>query len=205
MIPQRKNRKEEILQAASLYFAQHGYYGATLSGIAELVGLTEPGLLHYFPSKVKLLQAVLDYRDRIDREKYRILMIQDGAPLLDALKALVAANQKRPGLVQLFTVMVAESITIDHPSHNFFVHRYRQIKGDLVEYLKGYFQEAGLREDVDFAQLAAVIFAVMDGLQVQWLLDPENVDMTTAIELFIAMVQAYLGISEKSELGSDPV
>jgi len=193
MIPQRRNRKEEVLQAASAFFAQHGFHGATLSGIAKSVGLTEPGLLHYFPSKVELLQAVLDYRDQVDREKYRLLIAEDGAPLLDALQALVAANQHRPGLVQLFTVMVAESITVDHPSHDFFVHRYRKIKGDLFEYLSGYFEGEGLRPDVDLAQLGAVIFSVMDGLQIQWLLDPENVDMRAAFELFVAMVQAYLG------------
>lgn len=193
MSSQRRNRKSEILQYASEHFAQHGFRGATLSSIADSVGLTEPGLLHYFPSKVELLQEVLAYRDRTDREKYQAIIAQDAAPLLDALQDLVAANQHRPGLVQLFTVMVAESITADHPSHDFFVQRYRKIKGDLFEYLSGYFQREGLHQDVDLAQLAAVIFAVMDGLQVQWLLDPENVNMTAAFELFTAMVQAYLG------------
>lgn len=193
MKPQRRNRKEEILQYASEHFAQHGFHGATLSGIAESVGLTEPGLLHYFSSKVELLQDVLAYRDRTDRKKYQAIMTQEGTELLDALQELGAANQHRPGLVQLFTVMVGESITAEHPSHEFFVRRYQKIKGELVEYLHDHIKNEGLWEDVDLPQLTAVIFAVMDGLQIQWLLDPEKVQMTAAFELFISMVQAYLG------------
>lgn len=198
MKPQRRNRKEEILQYASEHFAQHGFHGATLSGIAESVGLTEPGLLHYFPSKVELLQGVLAYRDQADREKYQAIMTQEGTQLFDALQELVAANQHRPGLVQLFTVMVGESITAEHPSHEFFVRRYHKIKRELGQYLKDHVKGEGLREDVDLSQLAAVIFAVMDGLQIQWLLDPEKVHMTAAFELFISMVETYLGSSGRA-------
>jgi AcrR family transcriptional regulator len=192
MKPQRKNRKEAILQVASQQFAQHGFHGATLSAIAEAVGLTEPGLLHYFPSKVELLQGVLDYRDQADKSKYLAIMEQEEFSLFIALQDLVTVNQQRPGLVQLFTVMVGESINKDHPSHDFFVQRYRDLRKAMLNYFAQNARGEGFRADVDLEQLVMLIIAVLDGLQIQWLLDPDNVSMVRAFELFCSAIQAYL-------------
>lgn len=192
MTSQRKNRKEEILQVASEQFTQHGFHGATLSAIAEAVGLTEPGLLHYFPSKVDLLQGVLDYRDQVDKSKYLDIMEQEKLSLFGALQDLVTINQQRPGLVQLFTVMVGESINQEHPSHDFFVQRYRALRKVLVDFFEQDAVSEGFEADVDLEQLVVLILAVLDGLQIQWLLDPEQVNMTKAFELFCSAIQAYL-------------
>ena len=193
MSRQRRNRKEEILQTAAEQFALHGYHGATLSKIAEAVDLTEPGLLHYFPNKEQLLQEVLDYRDQQDLAKYQVLLEDKHALLFEVLQDLVEANQRKPGLVQLFTVMVGESINPTHPSHDFFVNRYQIVKDMMIKYLQAYCKQEGLRENVDLTQLTVLIIAIMDGLQIQWLLDQENFEMTAAFRLFTKMMQAYLG------------
>ena len=44
-----RNRREEILRAALDVFAERGYRGASLALVAERVGLTQQGLLHYAP------------------------------------------------------------------------------------------------------------------------------------------------------------
>jgi AcrR family transcriptional regulator len=192
MKPQRRNRKDEILHIASEHFAQHGFHGATLSAIAEAVGLTEPGLLHYFPSKVDLLQGVLDSRDQADKAKYLAILEQEKLSLFSALQDLVTVNQQRPGLVQLFTVMVGESINQEHPSHDFFVQRYRALRKAMIDFYEHDEAGEGCKENINLEQLAVLILAVLDGLQVQWLLDPENVSMVRAFELFCSAIQAYL-------------
>ena len=190
MIRQRRNRKEEVLQTAAAHFAQHGFHGATLSAIADVVGLTEPGLLHYFPSKAALLQGVLDYRDEKDKEKYLTILDQNKGALFDALSDLVVSNQERLGLVQLFTVMVGESINTDHPSHDFFVTRYRNTKALLKGYLQQIQDEnSDPLSNAELEKLSALILAVMDGLQIQWLLDPNSIDMSACFELFLRILQ----------------
>ena len=188
----RRDRREEILQEASKLFGIHGFRGTSLALIAEAVDLTEPGLLHYFPSKVILLQSVLAYRDQQDEKKYTELFQLDNYSQLDIFKALedlVAENENRPGLVRLFTVLVGESIREDHPSHEYFVNRYEQIR----EAFKGYLSDVQqISPDVDIDQLSALVFAVMDGLQIQWLLDPENVSMSETFSLFSKIMVAYL-------------
>ena len=190
----RRNRTEEILKAATNLFGEYGFQGTTLSMIAEEVGLTEPGVLHYFPSKVHLLQVVLDSRDQKDLEKYAKLINvdkKDVAEIFKLLEDVVVQNEKIPGLIQMFTVLVSESLRTDHPSHNYFVDRYRGAREIYVnQFLK--LHKAQTRSDVNLDELASLIMAVMDGLQIQWLLDPEKVNMVATFELFSKIVVGYL-------------
>ena len=49
----------KILREAEKQFSSFGFWGASLSGIANKVGLTKQGVLHYYPSKEQLYDAVL--------------------------------------------------------------------------------------------------------------------------------------------------
>jgi AcrR family transcriptional regulator len=65
-----QQRKGQVIREAIRFFGQNGYHGAKLADIAKAAGVTEPGLLHHFPSKAHLLMEVLAERDRIDRERF---------------------------------------------------------------------------------------------------------------------------------------
>ena len=188
----RRDRTEEILQEAAKSFGVYGFRGATLSSIAKAVGLTEPGLLHYFPSKVHLLRSVLEYRDQQNVEKYKAILDRDSSTLFDSMQALVAENESIPGLVQLFTVLVGESIRDDHPSHDFFVNRYANVKKITAKSLTDYVNAKGIATECDIGQLASLIIAVMDGLQIQWLLDPQDMSMSQAFNLFSKIIVEHL-------------
>lgn len=192
----RRNRTEEILEKATGLFAEYGFQGTTLAMVAEDVGLTEPGVLHYFPSKVHLLQGVLEYRDRKDFEKYSVLIEskkESFAELFGIVEHVWAENEKVPGLVQLFIVLVGESIGSEHPSHDFFVDRYHRRREIYTRQLSKI--EAPVEVDPD--ELASLIMAVMDGLQIQWLLDPEKVDLAATFKLFSEIVVGYMERSER--------
>lgn len=190
----RRDRTEEILETATQLFGEHGFQGATLSLIAESVGLTEAGVLHYFPSKVHLLQGVLAYHEQKDIDRY-LGMIEtkknNVSEIFRLLEDLNAQNEKIPGLIQLFTVLVGESVRSEHPSHEYFVDRYR--RGRKM-YVNQFFKliKTEIRPDVDLDELASLIMAVMDGLQIQWLLDPKKVNMAATFELFSKIVVEYL-------------
>ncbi len=189
----RKDRKPEILEKATQLFAEYGFQGATLARLAAAVQLTEPGVLHYFPNKVQLLQGVLEHRDRKDMDRYAHLIDTDKTltEFFDLLQGVVREDEAVPGLIQLFTVLVGESIRSDHPSHDWFVDRYRRGR---FEYTQQFVRmsPAETRKDIDFEALASVIMAVRDGLQIQWLLDPENVRLAATFELFARIVTDFL-------------
>lgn len=177
--------REKIIQAASDFFSRQGYHGARLSDIARAAGLTEPGLLHHFPSKNHLLMAVLAQRDRADHERFK----HEPGSLLDSLQKVVEYNQNVPGLVQLFTILVAESIQEEHPGHDFFMRRYQAARTeDLARIIKE--QASGqIRADIAPEDLMVMLFAMMDGLQIQWLFEPEKVDMSRLFTQFVKLLR----------------
>ena len=46
-----ERRREEILDAAALAFAQRGFAGTEMQSIADAVGVSKGALYHYFPGK----------------------------------------------------------------------------------------------------------------------------------------------------------
>jgi AcrR family transcriptional regulator len=173
-------RRAEILRAAFEVIAERGYRGATLGAVAERVGLTQQGLLHYFPTKEALLVAVLEKRDEWDA-------LPDGAWRLDLLESMVDYNAMRPGIVQTFSALLGESVTEEHPAREFFRHRYVLVRSDMARVLRASFGEVlpgGLTPEA----AAPLLVAVMDGLQYQWLHDPEAVDMPRAFRDFVKLL-----------------
>ncbi len=56
------DRRAEILRVALGLFASKGTEGTGLREIAERIGVSQPALYHYFPSKEALVDAVIDWR-----------------------------------------------------------------------------------------------------------------------------------------------
>lgn len=56
----RLRKEQSILQAGEHQFAQFGFEGASLEGIAAAIGISRHNLLYYFPSKEILYRRVLD-------------------------------------------------------------------------------------------------------------------------------------------------
>lgn len=181
--------KEKIIREATRLFAQGGFRGARLAEIAAAAGLTEPGLLHHFPSKEHLLIGVLEERDRLDDLWVRETMEKTGGSLLATSAELVRHNESVPGLVQLFAVLSAESTSPEHPAHDFFVGRYRGTREDFPTAIRQAQQRGEVRADIDARELSILILAVMDGLQVQWLLDPETVSMSQVFDTFVRILK----------------
>jgi AcrR family transcriptional regulator len=183
--------REAILEAALPLFARQGYRGASLASIASAAGLTQAGLLHHFRSKEDLLLGLLDRRDHDDGKRLSSLPIGPGLDYLDRLEELVRHNQTAPEVVRLFTTLVGEGTSDEHPAHEYFADRYQRIRARAVRTLREGQASGEIRDDVDLDAIVPVLFAVMDGLQIQWLLDPE-IDMVASFDWFASLVRDHL-------------
>jgi AcrR family transcriptional regulator len=180
------------MSAAVPLLARQGYRGASLAAIAAAAEMSQPGVLHHFPSKERLLLAVLEERDRDNAQRVADALTRAGLDPVAALESLVEHNQTTPQLVRLFTVLVAEGVAEDHPAHQHFVDRYQTIRRRLLGRLRQAQVAGEIREDVDLEALVPVILAVMDGLQIQWLLD-QRVDMAASFRAFAALLRGGIG------------
>ncbi|GAA3107412.1 TetR/AcrR family transcriptional regulator [Streptosporangium carneum] len=179
-------RKEHILEVAFKIFAENGYRGASIADIAEGCGLSQPGLLHHFSTKADLLAGVLEHRDRLDAEKFHMDEPTPGIAALKRYVKLVEYNAHLPGLVKLFAIVTGEAaVNSAHPAHEWVVARYHRRIGDLAASLRLGVDDGSIRADVDTTATARRVFAMMDGLQLQWLLHPEQVDMPGLFRSFV--------------------
>ena len=184
-------RREEILRAAANTFGSKGYKNGSLADVAEQVGITHAGVLHHFGSKERLLTEVLTFRDREQVSDLAGHTIPGGMELFRHLIHTARLNAERPGIVQTYTVLSGEAVTDDHPARGWAIDRFAVLRGQIADAL------AELAPDIDRAiaeQAASAVIGVMDGLQIQWLLTPDEVDLpastTFAIEAIVAAALA---------------
>ena len=184
--PETARKRTEILQAAVETFGAKGSTNGTLADIAEQVGMTHAGVLHHFGSKQKLLLEVLTYRDQTDVEGLEDKHIPGGPQLFLHLVRTAYANARRPDIVQVFTVLSAESVTDDHAARSYFEERYRVLRSDVRAAFDVLCEEQGVTDRERIDKACASILAVMDGLQLQWLLDPSAIELGEATEFAIS-------------------
>lgn len=179
-----------ILRAATELFARGGYRDASLASVANAVGLTPPGLLHHFPSKPDLLVGLLKEREQRDKAVVADALMKHPGDVVSLLQALVAHNAAERNDTWLHTVLSSEATSPDHPAHDFFVARYTRVRTALARTIAKQASASGLAED-EIQALAAICMAVMDGLQVQWLLDPQA-DMVASFSVFGKLLENAL-------------
>lgn len=179
--------REAILDAALGVFAEGGFRAGSLRLIAERVGMSETGLLHHFPRKSVLLEAVLERRDRLAYE-FVPLETVNGEESIRGLVELARYNASIPGVVELYCTVAAEATSPDHPAHARYVRRYEVVRGSLLEAFTDLARRGKLREGVTPSGAAKATIAMMDGLQIQWLLDPEVMDMAEELRQFLRLL-----------------
>ena len=185
-------KQEQIIQAAIELFGEVGFHGASLRDISARAGISHPGLLHHFTTKAELLAAVLAHRDEVDQAALDADRAA-GHSYFEAMTRLVEQNQQRRALVELFAALSAESTSPNHPAHGYFVERYRDVAATMESEFAALEQAGQLRVGADPAPEARALIALMDGLQVQWLLSLDNdsasqLDMASDIRAHLATV-----------------
>lgn len=173
-----------ILDAALEVFAQGGYRSGSLRDVAVRAGMSEAGLLYHFSDKPALLAAVLQRRDKL-AEQFVPSPVGDGAETVRGLIALARYNASVPGVVELYSILSAEATSKDHPANRYFVERYEMTRTTLVAAFTDLQDKDRLRAGVDPEAAARGTVAVMDGLQVQWLLDRSALNMAEDLRVFL--------------------
>lgn len=202
--PATVERRREILQAALELFGAKGFNNGPLAEIAEVVGMTHAGILHHFGSKNQLLLEVLTYRDEADVEHLESRHIPDGLDLFRHLVQTAFNNASRPGIVQAYAVLSVEAVTDDHPARDYFAKRYQTLRAEVAHAFAVVCADQNLDPAEEHVQYAATsVLAVMDGLQIQWLLDPTKVDLARATQFAIEAIVAAIVDPRPSPLYSD--
>lgn len=169
-------RREQILDQAVRLIGERGYYGFSIRELAQRCELTDPGLLHYFGSKEKLLIGVLEDCDRKGGEAVRAMTglgsISDKLTfeqLRAIYRAIISRNSAHPELMRFYATLRAEAMNTDHPAHDFFKKRHAIIVDNFARPLSAH---------VAAPQSTALLLqSMMRGLEMEWMRAGQSFDL----------------------------
>ncbi len=102
-------KRAAIMAAATTLFARSGYAGASLAKIAAAADVSKATLFKQFPTKAELFAAMVS-------EQWKPADVPDGpVPVGDPRAGLVQIGRRyvallaRPGMVELFRIVIAEA------------------------------------------------------------------------------------------------
>ena len=175
-------KREAILDAALAVFGEVGLHGASLREIASRVDVSHQSLMHYFPTKNELLMAVLRRRD----ERLRRHFDDDGGMSVGELIALAEDNVRMPGVIALYNMASAEATNDEHPAHDYYAEFYERIIASTSRFLRRAAERGVLREGWTPESAARAILGMMDGLQLQWLYDRDDVHVADTLKMLVS-------------------
>lgn len=163
-------RRQEILDRAIEVFRERGADGTSLRRIAEAIGVSHAALLHYFDSREQLLVAVYAHAEA---QRSANNAPPKTPPGVEMMVNAAIANVEVPGLVQLYSTLVAAALeSSSDVSREYFSTRFERLRAELTASFRAQQDDGRIRDDVPAEHLAALVIAASDGLQIQWLLNP---------------------------------
>lgn len=191
---QRENpqaRRGAIIEAAIVAIGERGYFGFTTQELAKRCGLTNSGLLYHFSTKEELFLAVVDeYERRIGADAMEVIggyageFAQQGRLSLESsralLRALMAQSMAHPEMERLFMSVQSEALNPIHPGYD----RFRRIEERIVEGIARII--AGNCPDA--ISTARHLYALMYGLEHQWLRSDKAFDIITEWDRAVALI-----------------
>jgi AcrR family transcriptional regulator len=155
------------------------------------VGTTNPGLLYYFGSKERLLHEVVSER-QVHEQAELLTAVDPTTRTIPKLGDVVRHNVANAVFIRLYAVLAAENLDDGDPLHDFFVERYA-IARELVAQSVRTSKDAGeVRADADEEQVAAEVVAMLMGLELQWLMDPDHVDLVARVDAYATALTEQL-------------
>jgi AcrR family transcriptional regulator len=193
-LPRGEQTRRRILDVAWRLFAERGYRGTSFNEIAKASNLTMAGLIHHFPSKLDLFSTVLRLRE-VD-EEIRFYGMFGPEPLLfevlDAFVAMARINARRYTYVQLTHLVAVESAPGDHPATEFTHEHFRRTHVLLRESVRRSIDVGEIASGADPSRIALEVVAMIEGLENQWLHDPEAIDLAGTFTSWIAALKGQL-------------
>ena len=178
--------RTRILEAGVKVFAEQGYHQASLDKVAAEAGLTKGAVYWHFSSKQDLFLAILEYQLN---KQLRMLpgqiehMLKADDPesaLSDWLSSQFGCLDGEDGKSMLFLEFVTSSREPEVREKLKTVHG--KILDGVALYMDEMRKKGLIRADLDPLAVSVMIDALLKGLVVEWLIDPERFKLKTLFQ-----------------------
>jgi AcrR family transcriptional regulator len=201
---ERQARTRELLMdSAAAVASRRGIERASLDEVAERAGFTKGAVYANFANKDQLFLAMLDaHFDARLAELDRILSTEadpdeQAREAAEGLMRMLAAQPEWHRLFFEFALYAARN----EGFRTQLVERYRSLRGRLAELLARRAERLGIEPVVPPDQIAAMTFAMANGVAMERLLEPEAVPDTLMGEM---MATFFTGLRARAGAPQPP-
>jgi AcrR family transcriptional regulator len=171
------SERREIFAAAALrVIVKDGIAGLTVRRVSQEAGYTTGALTHYFQSKDQLLVEASEQSAKLVREQ--MAKAEEIIPALEAIRQVVAlALPLTPTRRSYWRIWVGfwERSSYDDQVARTMRLRYAEWRQRLARLLTRAQEEGDVAADVDVAQVANALVALIDGIGVEVLLGVQKI------------------------------
>ena len=175
----RQERKSEILDAALHVFAESGYHSSSVSQIAKRAKVSKGLMYNYFESKEEVLRTLMydlfDYA--MELMKIEPNEVIDDRRFEEIIELSIQIPLKEPQRWKLYMSLVFQKDVTEM--------LMKEMVGKLGPYMQAmsaYFMKKGYKDPI---AMMRIFSAVLDGIQMHCLLDPENFPVEQAKQYMI--------------------
>lgn len=180
-------------------FARQGYQDTVVGDVAAEAGVSKGTIYTYFDRKEELLGAV--YQELFDEMKaLEAQVLESDRPPLEKVRALLQNFVEIVGGQGEFAQVILDLWVAGMRAPERFEIDFEKVYAEYRTLLRALLREAKERGDVpdDLPTVApSVLIGAVDGVLLQWLLDPENVDFPGAADDMITVL--YRGIESPAK------
>jgi len=176
----RDASKKGLLTAALELIGERGFRATSFQAIAQRAGYSPSLVSHRFGSKEGLLSEMV--RRMLSRwgTDVREVAIESRTGA-DALKAIAAAHrtalEQSPSAVRAMYMLLFESLIDAQELRREFVALDQRLRADNAALLRAAQPPDQTHDDVDAEAQAALFLAMLRGITLQWLVDPQALDL----------------------------
>jgi AcrR family transcriptional regulator len=169
--------RDKILQAALAIFGRRGYSEASMDEIAREAAITKGALYWHFLDKQALYGAVVDLVLKRQMEATSKPLAGPSSPE-EKVEAVVRATidfyRSDQQVVEFYSNMLFEGKLLTQVDlKKTMTEMYSSYRRELAEL----FVKSDLPESLDPEIAAVLLISCLDGIFIQWFLDPEAVDL----------------------------
>ncbi len=197
----REQTRGNILQAAELLFAQHGYEATGVAKICRRASVSKGAFYYHFDSKQAVFLTLAErWLEDLNTSLADVLQ-ERGAPdaqllaMAHRFQTVLASQGSRRGLLLEFWAQASR----DPEVREVMLAPYQSVQARFVALVQEGIDKGRFRP-VDPEAAAQVILSLASGLFYQGLLDPHDVDWSEIAETSIRLLIGGLGRNRESDV-----
>ena len=178
-----------ILQAASRLFVERGYRNTTVASIAEVVGITDAGILHHYGTKEQLLRDAVESIYAAQEQRFKELTQPGGLEAIRNLSRWGHVMQEGFGpFGGLLVVLSAEVLAQDSDIHDWFATKHSEFVKRIAALMREGIRRGEIRDDVDVKSETRALLAYFLGARFLWLYMDKGFSIGSALERYVNLL-----------------